>query len=551
MFSNSGESVRSAARRCTILAALGVSLLCFLTYLRALHGGFINLDDWAYVSDNVAIRHLDGRLLAWAWGPPRIDLWMPLTWISFALDYRFWGLDPRGYHLTNILLHAVNSGLVVVIAARLCGERFMGEGKPKYFYPAFLVLAGLFFGVHPLRVESVAWVAERKDVLSGFFLLGAFLAYLRYAQAGPAREERGAPLIWYLLSLGLFTASLMAKPIGVVMPLLLLVADWYPLGRLKRGRAGRVLAEKVPFLVISLAVSLLTIYFAAWRGILVAPGGLSPGQRLVVSGNAVFEYCRLLLWPVGIDPLRVIPDPVPFSYTLKSAAVLLFSWYCIRVRTTRPVLLATWLVFLIPLVPVSAFVQNGIQALAARYTYLPSVGASIAAAAFVCRAYREATNRKWRPAATAIAGLVLVQAACYGALTRQLIDVWHDSGAYWTRVIGCQPFDMAYFNRALYYAGIGRLEQAAADYTRSIALAEAGGRPGIDNMYAYRGDALIRLGRYGEAVSDFTAALTFTPKPDYYYQRAVAYRALGNVGAAAEDYRRAALMMEQTGARRD
>ena len=222
------ESPLRIARNTTTIA-LAAGLICLLVYLRALSCGFVNLDDPYFILNNEAIRRLDGKLLAWAFGQPGFDLWIPLTWLSLAVDYRFWGLNPLGYHLTNILLHAANTVLVVLIADRLCrirfGEVWGAAGRP-YLYPGMLLLAGLLFGIHPLRVESVAWVTERKDVLNGLLSLGSVLLYLRYVQRKEAGQGGSGA---YLCSLFLFALSLMAKSVSVVLPAVLLVADWYPL----------------------------------------------------------------------------------------------------------------------------------------------------------------------------------------------------------------------------------------------------------------------------------------------------------------------------------
>jgi hypothetical protein len=393
-------------------AAAIAGIICLLVYLRALSCGFVSMDDPDYVLNNAAIRRLDGPLLSWAFGAAHAGFWMPLTWLSLAFDYRFWGLNPAGYHLTNILLHAVNTGLVVLVADAVCRRMdHDGDGEGAA-YPAMLLLAGLLFGIHPLRVESVAWVTERKDVLNGLFTLGSLLCYLRYTRWG---GERGAGR-YYLLSIVLFACSLMAKSVSVVLPAILLVLDRYPLRRLTRETAARVLAEKVPFLVLSLCMAVATVRFAAGSDYLVSYDIFPFAQRLVVSGNAVYEYVRLLLAPVGILPLWVIPDPLPPAYTATS---LLSAAACIGILAAwkNHPLVTVWLCFLIPLLPVLAFLQNGDQSYAARFTYLPSVAPAIAAALLIRSGVRWLAGKGYRYAGIAA---VVVLLAGYGAAHRRL-----------------------------------------------------------------------------------------------------------------------------------
>lgn len=194
-----------SSRKVVVATALIVALISLLVYLRALDCGFVNWDDQIYILNNVDIRGLDRKFFVWAFTDTATGWWMPLTWLSFAVDYHFWGLDPFGYHLTNILLHAVNGGLVVLLADRLlagaAGSGEQGPAPARWRYPALLLLAGLVWGLHPLRVESVAWATERKDVLNGAFALGAAIFYLHYAQLVDVPGRRRTAVHAYLASL--------------------------------------------------------------------------------------------------------------------------------------------------------------------------------------------------------------------------------------------------------------------------------------------------------------------------------------------------------------
>jgi hypothetical protein len=510
--------------------------ICFLLYLRALAGGFVNFDDQEYILDNVAIRSMGSGLITWALTHHYAGFWMPLTWISFAIDYRFWGLNPWGYHLTNILLHAGNAGLVVLLADRLCRERFSrseASAPGRFSYPMLLFLAGLLFGINPLRVESVAWVTERKDVLNGVFSLGSIILYLRYAQKKVAGE--GGAAADYVASLVLFALSLMAKSVSVVLPLMLLVADWYPLGRWRKGTVLPLLVEKIPYFVLSAAMAVSTVLIAARVNSLSTD--LSVAQRFIISGNAIFEYGRLLLYPAGIIPLFAIPDPIPAGYYLKAVLVagVCILMFALRKRSWLP---AVWLGFAIPLLPVLAFTQNGIQAFAARYTYLPSVVPSIAAATMFMMVYGKiaASPRPYLrfPAAGLLAALLVF----YFVETERQIGFWRDSGALWTRQISRQPIERAYFLRGMFHLENGNYRAAVDDFSASLPMA-AGER--LPSIYARRGEASIKGGRYEEAVRDLCRAIELAPVPSYYYQRALAFRGLGRQREAADDFMRAGL----------
>lgn len=523
-----------------ITVSLSTVLVCLLVYLRSLSCGFVNVDDPDYVLSNQAIRSLNGDFFIWAFTEPHSGWWMPLTWISFAVDYLFWGLDPAGYHLTNILFHAANTGLVVLIADRLLrrvpdpmsGPEGAGD-RQGYTYTATLLLAGLLWGVHPLRVESVVWVSERKDVLNGLFSLGAVLCYLCYAEK-QGGEGRGK--CYYLASLGLFACSLMAKSVSVVLPVMLLVADWYPLGRLRQTGLRALMVEKIPFFVLSCAMAAATIHFASQSQYLVSYELFPLYERIAVSGAAIVEYCRLLLVPAGVIPLFMIPDPVPFSYSVKAffTIIICLGIYLGRKQVWLP---ATWLAFIIPLIPVLAFFQNGDQAYAARFTYLPSVAPCIAVALIIVGGYGKLARFAglYR---FLVPGIVVAMLVWYITETLRLIAVWDNTGTYWSRVVEFEPGAQAYKERGWYHYVNGMYPQAIDDYSAALKTVTSAWRPYIYNIYAYRGEALRAAGRHAEAVQDFTTAIGMFPHQSYYYYRGLSLKAMGRECEAEDDLRR-------------
>jgi len=517
-------------------------MICLALYLRTLSFDFVNLDDPFYVYDNPAIRILDWQFIAEAFRSSYMGWWMPLTWISFAVDYRFWGLDPTGYHLTNALLHALNAGLVVLIADRawqLAATK--QEPEQRHVTPSsggaycvMLLSAGLLWGLHPLRVESVAWVTERKDVLSGFFSLACVLSYLRYVQARESAGGRSSG--YYPLSLVLLVLAMMAKPVSVVVPALLLVADWYPLGRMRGGNIRAVLLEKLPFFLLGGLVAAATIYFAAGETILVSYADFPLQRRLVVAGNALAEYVRMSVFPVGLTHLYLLPREFPLSYYLNAVLTLLVSCWCLYDVRKRPWLLAVWLMFLLPLLPVLGIFQNGAQSHADRFTYLPALAPGIAVAMAVYRGFHRAHNSWLRLLlATLAAGTLLA----YGVTSYHLIGAWQDSETLWTRLIQVRPVGRAYYYRGEHYLKKGNYAAASADLQVSIRMAEGAGNPEVVNLYALRGYALYKAGRLAEALQDFSTAIARYPEPNFFYHRGVVLKALGRRAEADDDFRRA------------
>jgi protein O-mannosyl-transferase len=538
-------------RKTALFIALSVSLVCLLLYLPALQCGFINFDDPEYVLNNPVIRQLGLDSLVQAFLHSHVGWWMPLTWISLAVDYHFWGLNPFGYHLTNILLHALNSGIVVLIADRLLkGQRELRvEGRDFStlncssqlssikLYPVILLIAGLFFGVHPLRVESVAWVTERKDVLNGLFAFLSILFYLQFAERKGHGPDGGRFGVFYALSLLCFVCSLMAKSVSVVLPAMFLVLDWVPLGRLRKHTIRQLIVEKWPFWATSALMALFTFFFAAQSRYLVTYEAFPIAQRVVVSGNAIWEYGRMLLFPVGLSPFNVIPDPIPFSYTLKTAlAAIVLACLGFAGKGKAPRITACMLCFLLPLLPVLAFFQNGDQSYADRFTYLPSLSPAIFLALFLCTSPRLAAVGVRRRLVTAVA--VIVMAVFMVATSRQLL-VWRSPETFWTRIIEVEPLAIIYKERGRYYHAAGRYAEAVADFTAALERITPTLKPYAYNFYAYRAESLRAAGMLADALRDFDTAIGLHPHPAYYFHRGLALRAMGRNAEAEEDFHRA------------
>lgn len=521
-------------RKMPAAAAGSAFAVTFLLFFRAIFCGFVNLDDPLFVQNNPFIRSFNADFFRFAFSSATLDIWMPLTWVSFAGDYYFWGLNPAGYHLTNVILHAANSALVALVSVRLLG--FSGCFRSSDASPATLcsrrfflpLLAALLFSLHPLRVESVAWVTERKDVLNGLFTLLSLLCYLRHAD----KEGRGN----YFLSLLFFALSLMAKPVSVVLPLVFLLLDYYPLSRHSTKSIASLVKEKIPFIGFSVAAAFLTIILFSQRQMLVGFAELSFLDRILLSGNALFEYLRLLLVPIGILPFYEMPDTVGTEQAVRTLLVAgLFIPALLSVRT-RPWLFTGVACFFLPLLPVLAFFQNNDVAYAARYTYLPAIAPAVIAATGFAAGYdivqKFSAGSRWLPVAFALSLLLF-----YGAVTQRLIAVWQNTETLWTRVITLDPSTTKYMDRGVYYIINNRPLDASSDFTAALEWLARRGKKPDHNAHAFRGVARMDLKQYALALQDFDAALALKPHPTYHYYRGLALLELSREQEAENAFR--------------
>lgn len=521
------------------LVALSVSLVCLVLYLPALTFDFVSFDDPDYVLNNPIIRQLGPETFTRAFLDSYLGWWMPLTWISLAVDHHLWGLNPLGYHLTNIVLHALNAGVAVLIAdavIRRAPAARPGPGSP-YVRAGILLAAGLFFGAHPLRVESVAWVTERKDVLNGLFTFLSVLFYLRYVEKKGNGSTGGGAGIFYACSLVCFVCSLMAKSVSVVLPVIMLVLDWVPLARHRDNSLRRLFLEKWPFWLTSVLMTVFTLFFAAQSQYLVTYEVFPLTQRMAVSGNALWEYISMLLFPVNLSPLNIIPDPIPFSYLAKTVMVAIgLTWVGFVGRKRAPRLTACLCCFILPLLPVLAFFQNGDQSYADRFTYLPSLWPAVFLALVLYDSPRLAQgigrNR------FGIMAAVLVT-AIFMTLTYRQLDVWRSTETFWSRVIDVEPLAISYKERGRYYHGVGRYAEAVADFNAALKIIPPTLKPYEFNFYAFRAESLRAAGLFAEAVDDFNTAIRLHPHPVYFFHRGLALQAMGRNGEAEEDFRSA------------
>ncbi len=496
------------------VAAVLLAALAFAVFLPALGLPFLNYDDPDYVTANPFVR--DGLTAAgarWAFtGVGYAANWHPLTWLSHMLDVSLWGAAPWGHHLTSLLLHSLNAALLFLLLRGLTGV----------VWPAFTAAA--LFAVHPLRTEAVAWVSERKELLAACFALLAVLAWLSWA-----RRRRPAHLAAAVL---VYAMALLCKPMPVTLPLLLLLLDWWPLGRPARGGWRVLLAEKIPFALLAAGSAAMTLV-AQSRGGAVLHAPHHAGLRLAAAATAVAGYVGRTLWPAGLAvfyPYDEHPSGlvVAVAALFAAAATLL----AVRLAGRRPWVAAGWLWFAAGLLPVLGLVQVGWQAMADRYTYLPGIGLAVIAA----WGSAEAARRLPRWLTVALLAAVL---AALGAGARHYLGFWRDSATLFARAAAVTRNNwLAEGNLGAALFASGRTDEARAHLDRALAI-----NPGFAPARINRGALLADEGRATEAAAELEEALRIEPRsPEARFFLGLARFAQGRA-AEAEAELRAALAL--------
>ena len=437
-----------------LIVAVSLAVVTLAVWSPITRADFINLDDNVYVTENQHVaRGLTAEGIRWAFTNGYAGLWHPLAWLSHMLDVQLFGLDPAGHHATSLVLHMANVALLFLLLRRITGTT----------WPP--VVAAALFALHPLRVESVAWVAERKDVLSVFFGFLALHAYVSYAAARSLGR--------YALVLLTFACAVMAKPMLVTLPGVMLLLDYWPL----RGEGGReqqapawmaLVVEKLPLVAVAVMSGVATLRAARAQSALVGLSDFSLPARLTTAAVSYASYLRKAVWPTDLSVYYPLAG-APGTYQVSGSALLLagVSAFVFLARRRSPYLLVGWLWFVGTLLPVSGLLQTGGQAIADRFTYLPLTGLFIAVAWAV-------SDVRWPSIVRGFLGVATIAAvALLTVATRHELAHWHDG--------------VALFSRAL-------------EVTR-------------DNWLAHEslGDALLKKGDADAAGDEFEAALRLSP----------------------------------------
>jgi Tfp pilus assembly protein PilF len=492
------------------------AVLCLLlvtvtlaVYWPAVHCDFLNLDDTYYFTANSHVQTgLKPANLVWAFTTRHASNWHPLTWLSLMLDAEMFGKGPFGPHLTNLLLHAANTALLFLLLRRLTAATWRSA------------VVAVLFALHPLHVESVAWVSERKDVLSTFFGLLSLWAYARYAQcvAGDmCRVTRTESirsrftfhvLRFYWLALLFFALGLMSKPMLVTLPLVMLLLDWWPLQRVKSGQwpaAGirSLVWEKIPFFLLSV-ISCVVTYIAQQKG-----GAVTALTRITLSqrlDNAFVSYARYLgktFWPVNLAVLY--PLPAHWNGGLVIFSVLLvigLSVAAVWLGCKWPFVSVGWFWYVGTLVPVIGLVQVGIQSMADRYTYWPLIGV------FMVLVWGfNAAREKWRLPESLVLFLVGMALLAGAGTTRSQLSYWRDSETLFRHTLAVTENNyLAYNNLGTCLSEKGQLAEAMDCFQKSLRI-----KPDNADALCNMGNAMTRSGQWNEAVDYYHRALRIAP----------------------------------------
>ena len=514
------------------LAPILVVALTIVAFLPTLGNEFVNWDDDANLVFNPHYRGLGLTQLRWMFTAYHLGHWIPLAWVTFGFDYVVWGMNPAGYHLTGLLIHAGVALVFYFVSLRLLA---FATSDPVARV-AGATTAALLFAVHPLRVESVAWATERRDVLCALFFVSSILAYLRWTE-DPARRR------FYVIAVAAFTAALLSKSMAVSLPIVLLILDRFPLRRLA---SRAVWLEKVPFLAVAAVVAAVALRAVVFIGVLAPASEISVAERLALGSYSFAFYLWKMIVPTGLVTLYELPyrlDPLEWRFVLSAGVTLAVVAVAVALRRRWPAVLLACVVYAVVLAPVSGLLHNGPQLAADRYTYLPMLGFALlagAGCAHLTAAWRD--GRLGRGAAIGFASAALVLVVLLMTLTWQQTRTWRDSETLWTHAIAIAPSGVAYGNLAAV-----RLKQKRFDEALALALASIDRNPRLAGVA--HGVAGIVLGNRGEldASSDHLhAALALDSTYPVAYAGLAANALAQGRDAEAENLARTALRYDPT-----
>ena len=498
-------------------------LVSLVAFWPVTHADFISIDDNEYITEN---RHVQNGLtlegVRWAFATGHAANWHPVTWLSHMLDVQFFGLNPHRHHVINLLFHVANSALLFLALHRMT----------KALWQSAFVAA--LFALHPLHVESVAWVAERKDVLSTLFWMLTLCAYYRYAEHRSVRR--------YLPVLIFLALGLMAKPMLVTLPFVLLLLDYWPLKRLaqsegmvpddQRWHLRELLAEKIPLFVLA-AISCVVTYLVQQHGGAVGSIERLPLEARIANGFVSYiAYIVKTIWPAKLAFFYPYERLLPAWQVLAAAVLFTALTFAVVAMAKRYKYLPVgWLWYAGTLVPVIGLVQVGYQGRADRYTYIPLIGLFIMVAWLIPEVLS-----KWRHSRKLLIPLSALILLCCFIVTRTQTMYWQNSFVLFDHALEVtRNNDVAYVARGNAYEALGNYAQAINDYGKALKIS-----PGIASAYNNRGVAYAALGDQEQAIKDYDRATEIDPRyGSAFANRGMAYAVMGYHEKAIEDYNRA------------
>ncbi|MGD0043828.1 MAG: tetratricopeptide repeat protein, partial [Isosphaeraceae bacterium] len=481
-------------------------------FIPALDNGFVEWDDLGNFLHNPYYRGLGAAQVKWAWSTFWVGVYQPLAWLLFEAQYVLWKFDPRGYHLTSLLLHTANAVVLYVLTVTLL-VRWRPDSFLKSPWTCSLGagLATALFMVHPLRVEAVAWASCQPYLPCALFSMLAVLAYLRAFGMGPSPQWG-----WLVVSFLLFVAALLSKAVAVTLPAVLLLLDLYPLRRLGDGpgrwfgsAARKVWCEKVPFVIMSLVFMGLAIAARKHDHTVIPTQDYGTSARIAQACYGIWFYIVKTLLPLDITALYPLPGRIDWSappFLLSILGTLAISVGLFLLRRRRPGLLVAWLSYLVILAPNLGFIRVGNQLAADRYSYMAMLGGVMLAAAGLCRLWQSFLGA--RPGAIGIITVSLGALLGLVLLTWHQCRTWRTSETLWTHALnhGAGRSIEAHNNLGLVLFRQGKFVEAAAHYNEAIRL-----NPGYAGAHNNLGVVLFQQGKFAEAAAHYNEAIRVDP----------------------------------------
>lgn len=505
--------------RAPVLIAAAVALITFVVFLPSLDNDF-NYDDDETILRNEHYRGFGAENLRWMFTTFHMGHYQPLTWVSLAADHALWGMNPRGYHMTNLLLHSLSAALVFLVT-RLMLTSLTSLITSGMAVSLGAAAASLLFAVHPLRVESVAWITERRDVLSSCLLLACMWMYLRARQCKPTDRCHA----WLAGAFMIYVASLLSRAMGVTLPIILLVIDWYPLRRIgwDRGWTGSdargVILEKLPYLAAALLTGVVAIEAQRDVGAAIDLVYLNLAERAAVACYGLVFYLYKSLWPLHLAPFYELKLPVDLAsikYVLSGSSVVALAALVVSLRRKCPGLMVVAICYTVLLLPVLGVFQSGRQEVADRYSYLPSVVLAMGLVGGVSKFF---DGKRLRMKLAVIALPLVIVMGWWSTLTWRQCEVWHDRVTLWrhgTRVVPTSY--LAQYNLGCSEGLAGNHTEAIDAFRRCLEL-----NPAYAKALFNMGNSFQMLRRDADALDVYAKAIAANPND------ALSHFEMGNV----------------------
>lgn len=535
-----GKKNRASELAARWMVPVFTAVVTFITFVPTLQNQFVDWDDYENLVGNQHYRGLGWAQLGWMFTTFHMGPYQPLSWMTYALDYLLWGMNPSGYHLTSLIFHAANAiffffvsrrVLVIALPARL--------EESSWKLTAGAAFAAMTFAVHPLRVESVAWATERRDVVSGFFFLATIYSYLR---ATSNERDQFAYKSWLCAAVGAYILSLLGKATAMTLPVILLILDIYPLRRLdgssRSGWNGQhgVLREKILFAVPAAIFAIIALMGQQQNSTLKSLGSFSIESRFAQTLFGASFYLWKTIVPVQLSPLYEIPPNFNFWVPAilagaTSTIVVTVGLYLLKKRW--PAGLVCWGYSVAMLAPVLGIVSTGPQLVAERYSYLACLSWALLAGGVLLSVLRAASQTCTTLVASVVAAAIV---AFFSLLTSRQTTIWRDSGTLWNHVLKLDPnSSIAHYNLAKFLAKRGQQSEAIAHYREALSI-----RPEDTDAHNNLGLLLALRGDTQGSINEFLTAAQIAPQDARsFFNLGRVYAREGELDKALENYHQA------------